>query len=74
MLVVHAPEFPDFYEMENEFNALIAKSAARYGVTVAEWNDEIIDCEENCFHSDGVHPNERGYGIFMEQIKRLLDS
>lgn len=73
MQVVHAPEFPSFYESENEFNALTAKTAESLGVTVADWNDEITACAENCFHSDGIHPNEKGYGLFTEKIKRLLD-
>lgn len=70
--VVHAPGFLNFYERENGFNALTSKSADRYGVTVADRNGEIAACAENCFHSDGVHPNENGYALFAQFINNLL--
>jgi lysophospholipase L1-like esterase len=72
MKVVHSPKFSSCCKEENEFNALTAKSASRLGVTVADWNGRISACAENCFHADGVHPNETGYRLFTEEIKRLL--
>ena len=72
MKVVHSPKFSSCCKEENEFNALIVKSASKLGVTIADWNEKISACAENCFHADGVHPNETGYRLFTEEIKRLL--
>ena len=72
MQVFHSPKYSSYCKEENEFNALTAKSASRLGITVSDWNGRISGCAENCFHPDKVHPNEMGYGLFTEEIKRLL--
>lgn len=74
MGVVHSPKCPWCYKEENEFNALTAKSASRLGVTVSDWNEKISACAENCFHADGFHLNETGYGLFTEEMKRWLSA
>ena len=62
---------PAFAEKEEEFNALTAETAQKLGVTVGEWNGLIENSGKNCFHADGVHPNEFGYGLFLGFIKQL---
>ena len=71
--VVHAPNCANFFEKENEFNLKIARNAERNGVIVGEWNSLIEQSGENCFHSDAVHPNECGYGLFAQFLKQLLN-
>lgn len=70
--VMHAPNFVEFRESEDRFNQALENSAKRLGVTVVDWNGLIEESRENCFHSDGTHPNERGYGIFREFLKSFL--
>lgn len=69
---VHAPDFEELKDTENEFNEMLEKSSDENRVTVVDWNGRIAASVENCFHSDGVHPNEHGYGIFREFIKSFL--
>ncbi len=70
---VHAPNFRELKELEDGFNEALEESAERPGVKVADWNGLIADSRENCFHCDGVHPNEHGYGLFREFIKSVLE-
>ena len=69
--VVRSPKHPAYAEQEEEFNALTAETAQKLGVTVGEWNGLIENSGKNCFHADGVHPNEFGYGLFFGFIKQL---
>lgn len=71
--VVHAPNCANFAEKENEFNWKIAQNAERNGVTVGGWNGLIEQSGENCFHSDAIHPNEYGYGLFARFLNELLN-
>ena len=68
---VHAPAYPAFEEKENKLNSLTSQTAQRLGVVAGDWNGAIKDSGKNCFHADAVHPNEFGYGLFFEFIKRL---
>lgn len=71
--VVHAPNCTHFLEKENEFNLKLARNAERNGVTVGEWNRLIEQSGENCFHSDAIHLNEYGYGLFAQFLNKLLN-
>lgn len=71
--VVHAPNCANFFEKENEFNLKIARNAERNGVIVGEWNSLIAQSGENCFHTDAIHPNEYGYGLFAQFLNELLN-
>lgn len=70
--VVHAPNCANQYAKECEYNELIKTNAIKYGVKAGDWNDLIRGSGENCFHADAVHPNERGYGLFMYFIKNFI--
>ncbi len=70
--VVHSPAFTNYFEQEREYNAKIARCAAKNGVTVVEWNSLITESGASCFHADAIHPNERGYALFASFIKELL--
>ena len=69
---VHAPNFSEHKGLEDAFNEALENSAERFGVKVVDWNGLIAESGESCFHSDGVHPNEHGYGIFREFLKSFL--
>lgn len=69
---IHAPNFTELKKLEDAFNRMLENSAERLGVKVVDWNGLIAESGENCFHCDGVHPNERGYGIFREFLKSFL--
>lgn len=71
--VIHAPNCQDFYEIENIFNEKIIKMSKRNNVDVYDWNMLIKQCEDNCFHGDAIHPNENGYGIFINFLKEILE-
>ena len=71
--VVHAPNCTNLLEKENEFNLKISRNAARNGVIVGEWNSLIEQSGKSCFHSDAVHPNECGYGLFARFLNELLN-
>ena len=40
-------------------------------MTVFDWNG-LIEPTYEYFHPDGVHPNEKGYGIFFGELNKLL--
>lgn len=69
---VHSPDFVELEDLENRFNERLDSTAEGLGVKVADWNGLIEKSSEGCFHSDGVHPNEYGYGIFREFLKSFL--
>ena len=69
---VHAPNFGELKELEDRFNKTLENSAEQFGVKVVDWNGLIAESSESCFHCDGVHPNEYGYGIFREFLKSFL--
>ena len=64
--VAHAPCFQDLFDIENEYNEDLAKYALSIGAHVVDYSGKL-DC--SCFHSDAVHPNEKGYTI----MKKLID-
>lgn len=70
--VVHAPNFPVYYDRENELNALTENTAKKWNVETIDWNGGIAASGENCFHADGIHPNECGYGILFGILNRFL--
>lgn len=72
--VIHSPNSANHFEKESEYNKMIEKNAAKYGVTVGDWNNLIGECGKNCFHADAIHPNETGYGLFAEFIKNLVST
>lgn len=69
---VHAPNFGELKELEDRFNKTLENSAEQFGVKVVDWNGLIAESSESCFHCDGVHLNEYGYGIFCEFLKSFL--
>lgn len=70
--VIHSPNCENLFDKECEYNRLIKENAAKYGVTVCDWNSLIVESGENCFHADAIHPNETGYGLFARFLKNLL--
>ncbi len=70
---VHCPNDINCYDEEVAYNSKAKASAAKHGVTVGDWNDRISASGANCFHSDAVHPNENGYGLFVQFLKELLE-
>lgn len=70
--VVHAPNFTNYAEKENKYNAKIQKSARKIGVNFAEWNSLIQNSGQNCFHSDAIHPGKNGYYLFARFLQDLL--
>lgn len=69
--VVRSPVFGESADRENEYNALIKDNARKLQVTVFDWNG-LIEPTYEYFHPDGVHPNEKGYGIFFGELNKLL--
>jgi len=70
---VHCPNDVNCFDKEVNYNDLIAASAAKHGVVVGDWNDRIKASGVNCFHQDAIHPNEKGYGLFIQFLKELLE-
>ena len=66
--VVHAPLYDDYSATEAEFNHLTDEKPNALGVTLIDWSQKIAACKQNCFHADGVHPNEQGYVLFEQAI------
>ena len=71
--VVHCPNCADFIELENQFNGKLFETADKYKVKIYDWNGIIAQSEVNCFHADAIHPNEYGYGLFAEFIKKFTE-
>lgn len=70
--VIHSPNCANHFEKECAYNKMIRENAAKYGVTVGDWNNLIKESGENCFHADAIHPNETGYGLFARFLKDLI--
>lgn len=71
---IHCPNDVNRFDEEVKYNHLIATNAAKHGVVVGDWNDRIRLSGVNCFHQDAIHPNEKGYELFIEFLKELLKS
>lgn len=69
---VHSPRYPELKDFEAELNRMEKESAASLGVEIIDWNPEIQNSEENCFHQDTIHPNEHGYALLTEKIKKVV--
>ncbi len=72
LCIVHSPSCVKFLNAKDSYNAKIKEGAPKCGVVAAEWNSLIKESGLNCFHADGVHLNENGYGLFREFIDDLL--
>lgn len=70
--VVHAPRFVNDFEKEYAYNEMIKENAVKNRVIVGDWNGVISESGKSCFHTDAIHPNETGYGLFKEFIKNLV--
>lgn len=69
---VHSPAYPDRKTFEEDWNDLISSSSDALGITLIDWNDDIVSAGENCFANDKVHPNEYGYGLFTNIILKAV--
>lgn len=70
---VHCPNDVNCYDEEVAYNSTVKARAKKNGIVVGDWNDRISASGVNCFHSDAVHPNEKGYGLFVQFLKELLE-
>ncbi|MCM1295430.1 MAG: SGNH/GDSL hydrolase family protein [Muribaculaceae bacterium] len=70
--VVHAPNFPNYLEKENKLNELTKNSAKALDVTVLDWNPLIEQSKDYLFHVDAVHPNPKGYEIFINFLSENI--
>lgn len=73
--VVHAPNFDSFQEEEKLYNELIEKTSRKNNVKILDNYSNIKNGQEkeNCFHSDKVHLNSKGYELFYKLIKGEID-
>lgn len=69
---VQAPAFPNYYDKEHRWNALIRSTASKYNVKIISYIDELNESNKNCFHSDAVHLNENGYEYLTALLQRTL--
>lgn len=70
--VVPSPFYAEFLATERAFNDMVAERAASLHVRLIDWRNDIAASAENCYHEDGVHPNEHGYELMEKAILRFL--
>lgn len=73
--VVHAPLFNQYIDEENQYNELISRNSKKLNINILDNYSNIKFAGElnNCFHSDLVHLNEKGYEYLYQLIESEID-
>ena len=72
--VVKAPNYPNYYEEEEKFNAMTREAANRLNVKIVDMRTQIEHAGgiNQCFHVDGIHLNARGYQAYSALIRKYM--